>query len=234
MKQLRQMRTLSAMVAVQGHRVRVFDRASKHLGETLADKVKPFRHLIADLADKNRVFRSAELSRLWVDCFPQILPPEGEHGLGIIILNSNSESNFSFTNALGLLPWEDVQVVRTIIDQFPGAGWIVALHHHLMEYPMPVSSLSERIGTALINGNWVVRQLEPVAEKMMIRHGHRHIDWIGHTGPLKIISAPSSVMEARDKGETYFYIHEVAVNSEGALDLARYERISVSGTEFLT
>jgi hypothetical protein len=234
MKQLRQMRTLSAMVAVQGHRVRVYDRASNRLGETLADKVKPFRHLVTDLADQNRVLRSGELSRLWVDCFPQILPPEGEHGLGIIILNSNSESNFSFTNALGLLPWEDVQVVRTVIDQFPGAGWIVALHHHLMEYPMPVSSLSERIGTALINGNWVVRQLEPVAKKMMVMHGHRHIDWIGQAGPLKIISAPSPVMEARDKEETYFYIHEVAVSSEGTLDLVQSDRVMVPGTEFQT
>jgi hypothetical protein len=222
------------MVAVQGHRVRVYDRASNRLGETLADKVKPFRHLVTDLADQNRVLRSGELSRLWVDCFPQILPPEGEHGLGIIILNSNSESNFSFTNALGLLPWEDVQVVRTVIDQFPGAGWIVALHHHLMEYPMPVSSLSERIGTALINGNWVVRQLEPVAQKMMVMHGHRHIDWIGQAGPLKIISAPSPVMEARDKEETYFYIHEVSVSSEGALDLVQSDRVTVPGTEFQT
>jgi hypothetical protein len=233
MKQLRQMRTLSAMVAVQGHRVRVFDRAYKRLGETLADKVKPFRQLIADLADQNRVLRSTELSRLWVDCFPQILPPESGHGLGIVILNSNSESNFSFTNALGLLPWEDVQVVRTVMDQYPGAGWIVALHHHLMEYPMPVSSLSERIGTALINGNWVVRQLEPVGQRMMVMHGHRHIDWIGHAGPLKIISAPSPVMEARDRDETYFYIHEVGVSSEGTLDLIQHNRILVPGTDVL-
>ena len=98
---------------------------------------------------------------------------------------------------------------------------------------MPVSSLSERIGTALINGNWVVRQLEPVAEKMMVMHGHRHIDWIGHAGPLKIISAPSPVMEARDKDETYFYIHEVAVRSEGALDLIQHDRILVPGTDVL-
>ena len=33
---------------------------------------------------------------------------------------------------------------------FPRARWIVALHHHLMEYPMPVTDFSERIGTALI------------------------------------------------------------------------------------
>ena len=37
-------------------------------------------------------------------------------------------------------------------DRFPKARWIVALHHHLTEYPMPVAAFSERVGTALING----------------------------------------------------------------------------------
>ena len=41
-----------------------------------------------------------------------------------------------------------------------GARWILALHHHLVEYPMPAKAFSERIGTALINGSWFVRQLE--------------------------------------------------------------------------
>jgi hypothetical protein len=34
-----------------------------------------------------------------------------------------------------------------------GTHWIIALHHHLVEYPMSVSKLSERIGAALINGS---------------------------------------------------------------------------------
>lgn len=228
-KQLRQMRALSAMAAVQGDRVQVFDRATKRLSGTLAERVKPHQKLIAKLADQTRLIRSPVLSELWADCFPQILPPVGENGLGFIILNSNAESNFSFTNALGLLPWEDVQLVRSIAAQFPGAGWVVALHHHLMEYPMPVKSLSERIGTALINGSWVVRQLEPIAEKIVVMHGHRHIDWIGCAGPLKILSAPSPVMEALNSSDTCFYIHEFAVTSQGTLELVQPERRTVPG-----
>ena len=42
-------------------------------------------------------------------------------------------------------------------------AWIVALHHHLVEYPRPVAAFSERIGTALINGSWFVRGLEAYA-----------------------------------------------------------------------
>ena len=33
--------------------------------------------------------------------FPMVKPPNTEDGLGIIILNSNAETHFSFTNALG-------------------------------------------------------------------------------------------------------------------------------------
>jgi hypothetical protein len=225
------MRTLSAMVAVQGDRVHIFDRVAKRLGDTLSEKVKPHEQLVRDLADQARLIRSPVLAELWAECFPQVLPPVGEQGLGIIILNSNAESNFSFTNALGLLPWEDVQLVRTIIDQFPKAGWIVALHHHLMEYPMPVKCLSERIGTALINGSWVVRQLQPVAEKVVVMHGHRHIDWIGCSGPLKIISAPSPVMEARNSDPTCFYIHEFTISPTGSLNLRRPQQIRIPGSE---
>ena len=49
------------------------------------------------------------------------------------------------------------------LDHYPKARWIVALHHHLIEYPMPVAAFSERIGTALINGSWFERVLKPYA-----------------------------------------------------------------------
>jgi len=40
---------------------------------------------------------------------------------------------------------------------YPQARWVIALHHHLVEYPKPAKAFSERIGTALINGSWFVR-----------------------------------------------------------------------------
>ena len=67
----------------------------------------------------------------------------------------------------------------------------MALHHHLIEYPMPVTAFSERIGTALVNGSWFQRVLKPYAGRVVVMHGHRHVDWIGACGDLKIVSAPS-------------------------------------------
>ena len=76
-------------------------------------------------------------------------------------------------------------------DTYPRARWIVALHHHMIEYPMPVAKFSERIGTALVNGSWFQRVLKPYAERIVVMHGHRHVDWIGACGELKVVSAPS-------------------------------------------
>ena len=46
---------------------------------------------------------SARLARLWDDLFPLIVPPAEEDGLGVALLDSNADTNFSFTNALGMI-----------------------------------------------------------------------------------------------------------------------------------
>ena len=71
---------------------------------------------------------------------------------------------------------------------------------------MPVAAFSERIGTALVNGSWFQRVLKPYAERVVVMHGHRHVDWIGACGELKIVSAPSPVM-APQSAATHFYVH---------------------------
>ena len=38
-----------------------------------------------------------------------IVPPDTDNGLGIILLNSNADSQFSFTNALGMMSVEQVR-----------------------------------------------------------------------------------------------------------------------------
>ena len=114
-----------------------------------------------------------------------ILPPAEADGLGVAILNSNAETHFSFTNALGMVSVEQTRRLAAAVDRFPHARWIVALHHHLVEYPMSVATFSERIGTALINGSWFVRKIKSLAPRAIVMHGHRHIDWIGACGELQ-------------------------------------------------
>src|SRR6202012_1099084 len=107
------------------------------------------------------------------------MPPATPEGLGVAILNSNAETHFSFTNALGMGSVEQTRRLLAAIKPFPQAHWIIALPPHLVEYPMSGANFSERIGTALINGSWFIRKIKSVAPRAIVMHGHRHIDWIG-------------------------------------------------------
>jgi hypothetical protein len=227
-KRLRQLRLLSAMAAVQGDRVMVVDRVQKRLGGCLRATLAPHIGEISAFSDGGRPWRSRKLHDLWAEVFPLILPPDQDDGVGIILLNSNADTHFSFTNALGMVSTEQVRGIETAVSQFPRAYWIVALHHHVVEYPRAAKALSERIGTALINGNWFVRRLGFLEGRAIVLHGHRHIDWIGECADLTIVSAPSPVMEATDEITTYFYIHTMAVQ-DGRLRLLAPQRIDVEG-----
>ena len=229
-RRLRQLRALSAMAAVQGGKVRVVDPDTRDLRDTLDDALAPHRSGMVGFADTGSLRLSAELAQVWSDAFPMVMPPATEDGLGIMLLNSTAETHFSFTNALGLVSSSQARALQAIAGRYPKAYWIVALHHHLVEYPKLGSALSERIGTALINGSWFSRQLQPLGRRVVVMHGHRHIDWIGTCGSLRIISAPSPVMEATDDMPTSFLVHRLVAGPEGRLGLLVPERIEIAGS----
>jgi len=228
-KRLRQMRTLSALTELQGTRVRVVDEVGGRLGARLAEVIEPYRARMAEFADAGPITLSLALADLWAKVFPLIVPPDPEDGLGIILLNSNAETHFSFTNALGLISAEQIKRIEIVAAQYPRACWIIALHHHPVEYPRSAPALSVRIGTTLINGSWFVRRLRPLAGRVVLMHGHRHIDWIGECAGLMIVSAPSPVMDTTDELASYFYIQTFAVAPHARLRLLAPQRITVAG-----
>jgi hypothetical protein len=228
-RKLRRLRFLSAVDAIQGERVHLVDHRGGCLAGTLSAALKPHRAEIMRFANLGKPRLSRRLDEFWSTVFPMVLPPKQDDGLGIILLNSNANTHFSFTNALGMISVEQVRGVHIAAAQYPQASWIVALHHHVVEYPKLTKLLSERIGTALVNGNWFMRRLRALGGRAVLMHGHRHIDWIGRCAGLSIVSAPSPVMNAADNVDTYFYIHSLAPQEDGALALFRPERVDVGG-----
>jgi hypothetical protein len=226
-KRLRQLRTLAALANLQGERVLVAESDSGESTRTLDAALAAHKSDIEQFSDRGGFRLSLEVARLWDELFPMLVPPDRHGGLGIAILNSNAETHFSFTNALGFIPADQARRLRRMIQSHPGSMWIIALHHHLIEYPMPVKAFSERIGTALVNGSWFLRALAPIAARSVALHGHRHIDWIGACGALKIVSAPSAVM-GKKAGPTHFYIHTLADSGDGRLLLGTPQRIDLS------
>ena len=223
------MRSLSGIAALQASRFHVVDLSKRRLGETLDQALAPHRADIATFADTGTIWLMSRLAKVWAETFPLVLPPDTEDGLGIILLNSTAQPHFSFTNALGLVSAEQSLALHFVAKQFPKARWLVALHHHVAEYPKRAKAFSERIGTALINGSWFVRQLQWLSDRVIVLHGHRHIDWIGHCGGLRILSAPSPVMESTGENTSYFYIHTVGIDGAGRFTLLAPERVDVPG-----
>lgn len=224
-KRLRQLRALGLLAGLQGHRVRVGAPPKTGEAPTLSAWLKPHEAAIRTFLRTGRGKRGRDIRAVWDEAFPMWTPPAAPDGLGVILLNSNADTHFSFTNALGLMPAEQERRVDAILKAYPQAAWIVALHHHLTEYPRPTRSLSERIGTALINGSWFLRQLKPNAGRLLVMHGHRHVDWTLCCGDLRIVSAPSPVM-----GEPYFLIQRLTAGG-GRLDLLEAERVTLAADE---
>ena len=223
MKALRRMRALSAVAAVQGDLVQTWRDGRL---QDFAAAVAAWRPEIAAFADRSGIRRSARLQGLWNETFPLILPPDRPDGLGVAILDSNADTHFSFTNALGLISAGQAARLTAAFEAYPRAGFIVALHHHVTEYPRPVAAFSERIGTALINGGWFLRQLKPYAERIVVMHGHRHVDWSGACGALAVVSAPSPVMGPASRA-THFYVHALTVGPGGRVSLHAPERVDL-------
>lgn len=226
---LRKIRALSAINALQGARVRIIDRRSRRIGGTLTETLAPHAAALQQFADTGRPYLSTLATDLWGDVFPMLLPPANAKGLGILLLNSNADSHFSFTNALGLVSAEQVIAMEAAFAAYPQACWLIGLHHHPVEYPRMAKVLSERIGTTLVNGNWFLRRLAPLAGRALLMHGHRHVDWIGDCGGLTIVSAPSPVMEATNDRATSFYLHRLEIGADGTLRLLQPQRIEVPG-----
>ena len=225
-KRLRQVRTMSALAVMQGDRARVVDADTRQLSHTVDRALEPDESRILAFAEHGSRRLAKIADEAWLSLFPMVLAPRHDDGLGIIALNSNAETHFSFTNALGLVTAEQATAIDKVMKQFPRAYWLVTLHHHIVEHPKLGHALAERIGTTLINGNYFTRRLQRVADRVIVLHGHRHIDWIGECGGLTIVSAPSATMPAKGRDDVYFYILTVGVDASGRLQLAEPERVT--------
>ena len=230
MKRLRQMRTVSVLAALQGGRVHVADETDHRMRDTVDRTFAPHADDVRAFANTGSRRLAKATSVVWDSAFPMILPPERDDGLGIIACNSNAETHFSFTNALGLVPAEKVYAIEAAVAQYPKACWVIALHHHIVEHPKLGHALAERIGTTLINGNWFTRRLLRFADRAIVMHGHRHIDWMGACGDLLILSAPSAVMPAKGTTDLYFYVQTIGIDAAGHIGLAEPMRVDVLPT----
>lgn len=217
---LRRARMLGAMLRLQGHRVHVVDGRTRRIAATLHDFLasEGRGETLARFTDQGGIRAGLRVREIWRDAFPMVVPPPAPDGLGVLLLDSNAETHFSFTNALGLVGLEQMREAEGVFAEFPSARWLVLLHHHVVEYPRLGVPFADRIGTALVNGHWVLGRLRRHAARMIVLHGHRHFDWMGCCGGVRILSAASPVMGGRDDESRQLRIHALHRGAGGALD----------------
>jgi 3',5'-cyclic AMP phosphodiesterase CpdA len=226
---LRKLRVVLALDTLAGDRSHLVDRASGVVGPSLTDFLRQGRRaeLLRELAARGTLRGRREISKVWEAIFPLVELPAPGALYGVILLNSNAQSHFALTNAIGIVGPSQLKALRLILrnSRHP---WLILLHHQVVEYPSASVSLRERIGLALINAPDLVAVLAPHARRIIVLHGHRHRDWIGVCGNLVLCSAPSTSLgtDGNDKYRGSFHIHQLSATT-GGLQLIATERVRV-------
>ncbi len=227
---LRKLRFVLALDDVQGDRARLVDRASGALGPLLRDYLREGKRpeLLRSLAQRGAMRGIWEMEKIWEKIFPLVEPPPSPNGCGLILLDSNAPSHFSLTNAIGVVNPAQMNALKAVLKNSPGHAWIILLHHQVVEYPAKfISSLSERIGLALVNAPDVLAAITPHASRVMVLHGHRHRDWTGTCGDVVLCSAPSVTLGSDDY-QGSFHVHELALGADGGIRLTATQNVKVS------
>jgi len=229
---LRRLRTVLALDAIQGDRTHIVDRASGGLGPLLKDYLRESRRLelLRKLAQRGSVRGRREMAKTWDAMFPLVQPPSGENGYGLILLDSNTASHFALTNAIGVVSPSQIKALRSILRNLPCTAWIILLHHSVVEYPDTSIGLKDRIGLALVNAPDLLAALAPYASRVIVLHGHRHMDWIGTWRDIVLSSAPSVTLgsSGEDRFRGSFHVHELALVGDGVVRLISTERVAVA------
>src|SRR5262245_18964573 len=228
---VRKLRVILALDAVQGESVQVVDRVSGALGGTLRGYLRSGNRstLLRDLAERGTWRGRWETVKVWEAIFPLVAPPS-EEGCGVILLDSNARRYFSLTNAIGFINRDQLAALNSILRSTPAAAWIIAVHHHLEEYPIRGLGLQERAGVVLVNASDVLRVIARCDRPVVILHGHRHRDWIGTRGGAVLCSAPSVTLGDRgsQRRDGSFSIYDIVFASDGRVQVPGVDRVSVA------
>jgi 3',5'-cyclic AMP phosphodiesterase CpdA len=230
-KALRKLRFVFALDQIQGERAHLVDRKSGSLGPSLADYLRESERpsLLRALAEDGSVRGRLEIAKVWEAMFPLVEPAIEEQGYGVILLDSNAPSNLALTNAIGVVSPTQLRTLKSVLNGSPQRAWLILLHHQVVEYPVLGIPLRDRLGLALMNAPDLLAVIAPHAGRVVILHGHRHVDWVGITGKTVLCSGPSVTL-GMEQYRGRFNIHEFSVSPTGSIEITANDRVKISQT----
>ena len=233
-RSLRKLRVLVTLDSLLGDRSHLVDPATGAIGPSLSEYLRQGERveLLRSLAQSGAWRGRKEMTKIWQAIFPLVEPPEPmtERRYGIILLDSNARSHFSLTNAVGVVNRLQLRALKALLAKWPDHAWLILLHHHVVEYPMASIGLQERVGLALVNAPDVLAALAPHADRTIVMHGHRHMDWIKTWGNMVLCSAPSVTLGSQEPEcrSGAFHVNELAIGANGKIRLVRNRNIEVA------
>jgi hypothetical protein len=229
---LRKLRFIVAADQLQGERVHLVDHVTGKLGPTLSDTLRDGKRLerLRALASDGSFRGRWLVPQLWRDLFPLVVPPEPDGRPGIVLLNSCTDSHMALTNGIGAIEPDQLQALKRLMAGFGDAKWLIALHHQVTEYAEFGIPLKERFGLSLINAADLLTSIGDHARQVVVLHGHRHRNWIGVCGELKLCSAPSATLGAHDAkyAQGLFHLHEISYGNADHIAIAGTETVVVA------
>jgi 3',5'-cyclic AMP phosphodiesterase CpdA len=228
---LRKLRVVLALDAIEGDLVHVLDSRSGAIGPSLQEYLRDGQRpaLLRGLAESGTRRGRQEMDKTWDEIFPLVMPPPKEGGCGVIMLDSNARRHFSLTNAVGVVGRSQLRGVTSTLRTFSSRAWVVLIHHHIVDYPIPSIPLSERIGVALINATDVLKAIACHGAPVVVMHGHRHRAWVGTCGQVSVCSAPSVSLGSKsaDTPRGGFHVYDLRASGHGGLEVTASERIII-------
>ena len=179
------------------------------------------QEILRELADRGTRRSRNEMRRVWQAIFPLVVPPPDEGGCGVMLLDSNARRHLSLTNAMGVVGRSQLNAVRGLLRSSRDRSWLLVLHHHVVEYPLPSIALAERIGLSLANASELLDVISAHPSPVLVLHGHRHRDWIGARDNVTLCSAPSVTLGSYniDRSHGYFHVYEMQYQDGGGMRL---------------
>lgn len=185
--------------------------------------------LQTDLIGVNKKSNSALLRKLR-GAFPLYYKITDE--FGAIIFDSCWPTSTSASNAYGWIDFQQTKTLTKILKKNKSHKFLLLLHHQLVNFDGISTEPISDATTFLINSSDILRRTKKDQKRLIVAHGHRHIDAIGKYQELLVVSARSAALDCegcnidQERGTPAgFRVLDINVE-ENTIDLVHHELVT--------
>ena len=132
------------------------------------------------------------------EVFPIFVLIDKKRNIGAILINSCAATHLSITNAFGYLGQRQLIKLRKFLKEHSNWSFFVLLHHDICLFEGIKSTRGDDAATVLANRGELLLILRKYRNRLVVLHGHRHIDANGEIAEIQVFSARSASLGGHD------------------------------------